>query len=137
MNWIERRLADLEAHQQRNAAIRERAVEIYEALWREIVGHVGDAQAKGIAVSTNGAPRKRVVKLGKQNLSGGYWEAEVSLPDSKDRIRAKGDRVDLIFMLDVCPDGVVCLRCSTGAESISIEDAAIAILDPFLFPQLR
>lgn len=133
--WIDRRLADLAAHQERNAAIRERAVDIYEALWREIVGHIEDAKLHGFAVSTNGAARKRIVRLAKQNNSGTFHEIVVSLPDSKDRVRASGDRVDVTFDLDVCGDGVVCLK--TGGREVSLEAAAILILDPFLFPQLQ
>lgn len=138
VTWIDRRIADLEAWRTRNTAVRESALEIYEALWTEIVGHVQDAQARGIDASTNGAPRKRVVRLPKENKSGQYFELQVILADSKDRIRATGARlkpVDLTFHLDICPDGVVCLKLNE--ERVSIEDAAIAILDPFLFPQLQ
>jgi hypothetical protein len=37
--------------------------------------------------------------------------------------------------LDVCEDGVVCLKLA--GSMILIEDAAKRILDPFLFPQLQ
>ncbi len=135
MTWIERRMADVESWKRRNAAIREHALEIYEALWSEILGHVNEAKSKGFPISTNGAPRSRVVRLEKQNRSGDYFELEIALVAAKDRIRAHGDRVDLFLDLDVCDDGVVCLELN--GTRISIEDAAIAILDPFLFPQLQ
>lgn len=135
MTWIERRLADLESWKKRNATIRERASEIYEALWKEILGHLDDAKEKDFLVSTNGALRKRVIRLEKQNKSGQHFEVEVILVDTKDRIRATGDRVNLSLDLDICPDGVVCLKLA--GTPISIEDAAISILDPFLFPQLQ
>lgn len=135
MTWIDRRIADLEALKTRRSMIREHALEIYEALWKEITEHLAEAKAKGFPVSTNGAPRKRLISLLKQNLSGDSFELEVSLVDGKDRIRASGDRVDLFLDLDLCPDNVVCLKLA--GRQISIEDAAIRILDPFLFPQLQ
>src|SRR5437899_1711134 len=122
MTWIDRRMADLESWKKRNTAIRDHALEIYEALWNEIVEHLKEAKEKGLPVSTNGAPRKRVIGLEKQNKSGQRVELEVILVDAKDRIRVKGDRVDLFLDLDICPDGVVCLKL-TG-KPISIEDAA-------------
>lgn len=135
MTWIDRRIVDLESWRKRNATIRDHALEIYDALWKEIVEHVNEAQGKGFPVSTNGAPRKRVISLEKQNKSGRPFELQVILVDAKDRIRAAGDRVDFFIDLDVCPDGVVCLKL--GGKPISIEEAAISILDPFLFPQLQ
>jgi len=46
-----------------------------------------------------------------------------------------GDRGHFFFELDICPDGVVCLMFE--GSPISVEDAAIRVLDPFLFPQLQ
>jgi hypothetical protein len=137
MTWIEGRISDLEAWQSRNATIRAHAVEIYEALWGEIAEHVKEAAQKGFQASTNGAPRKRNVSLEKENKRGECWELQIMLVDAKDRIRAKGDRgnVDFFLDLDICPDGVVCLKLD--GSRLSIEDAAIRILDPFLFPQLQ
>jgi hypothetical protein len=135
MTWIESRMADLEAFLRRNAIIREHAVTIYDALWDTMVGHLDEAKASGFAVSTNGALQKRTVKLAKQNLSGNCFEFDLTLVDSKIRIRAHGDRVNVMLDLDVCPDGVVCLKL--GGDRVSIEQAAIFILDPFLFPQLQ
>jgi hypothetical protein len=129
MTWIESRIADGEEWRARNANIRAHAVEIYEAL---IKSHVEEAEQKGFAESTNGAPRKSKVSLEKENKSGNCWELQVSLMEAKDRIRAVEGRVDLSFDLDVCPDGVVCLKFA--GTPISIRDAAIRVLDPFCFP---
>jgi hypothetical protein len=50
-------------------------------------------------------------------------------------ISAKGDReLNFEFLLDVCPDGVVCLK--SDGEQIAPEWAAASILDKFLFPCL-
>jgi hypothetical protein len=138
MTWIDRRMADLESWKKRNATIRDHALEVYEGLWDEIVEHVNEAKEKGFRVSTNGAPRKRVISLEKQNKSGQHFELQVMLIDTKDRIRVTGEhlyRIELSLDLDICPDGVVCLKLA--GKRISIEDAAISILDPFLFPQLQ
>jgi hypothetical protein len=135
MTWIDTRMADLEAWRKRNSTIRAHAADIYEALWKEIVEHLDEAKQKGFPLSTNGASRKRVVSLEKDNKPGQHWELDVILVDPKDRIRAKGDRVDLFLDLDICPDGVVCLKLD--GKQISLEEAAIRILDPFLFPQLN
>ena len=135
MTWIESRMADLEALRQRNAIIREHAAAIYDALWGTIVEHLDEAKNKGFAVSTNGALQKRTVKLAKQNLSGDKFQFDLRLVDSKTQISAQGDRVKFMFDLDVCPDGVVCLKHER--QVISVEDAAVRVLDPFLFPQLQ
>jgi hypothetical protein len=133
--WIERRMADVEAWRAKNASIREHAVTIYEALWNEILGHVNEAQQKGFPVSTNGEPRRRLVSLEKKQKHGDCWQFELILVDAKDRIHATGDRVEVMLDLDVCEDGVVCLKLA--GSMILIEDAAKRILDPFLFPQLQ
>lgn len=135
MTWIEKRIADLELWKSRRSVIREHAVDVYEALWREISEHLSEARTKGFPVSTNGTPRKRIIRLEKQNRSGDFFELQVSLVEAKDRIRAIGDRVDLFLDLDICPDDVVCLKYL--GKQLTIEEAAISILDPFLFPQLR
>lgn len=105
------------------------------ALWDTIVEHLDEAKNKGFAVSTNGALQKRTIKLAKQNLSGDNFEFDLRLVDSKTRISAQGDRVNFMFDFDVCPDGVVCLKLAR--EVISVEEAAVRVLDPFLFPQLQ
>jgi len=49
----------------------------------------------------------------------------------------KGDHgIDFYINLEICPDdGVVCL--TLDGDRITIAQAAEAILDPFLFPQLH
>jgi len=135
MTWIESRIADLNALQERNAVIRQHAVLIYDTLWAAVMEHIEEAKKRDFALSTNGALQKRIVKLAKQNLSGDHFEFELALVDSKTRIRAQGDRVNFMLDLDVCQDGVVCLK--VDREPISVEQAATRILDPFLFPQLQ
>jgi len=135
MTWFERRLADLEEHKRRLALIKQNAPAIYQQVWDEVVQHIREAKAKGWPVDTNGEPRKRAVMLQKQNKSGD-WLLQVILADGKERIRVKGDLgIDFHFELDICEDGVVCLKLD--GSRIHVEDAAIAILDPFLFPQLQ
>ena len=135
MTWFERRLADLEAHKQRQALIKQNAEEIYAQVWAEVVTHIAEARSKGWAVETNGSPRRRAVMLQKQNKSGD-WLLEVILPDGKERIRVKGDLgIDFYINLEVCPDdGVVCL--TLAGSRITVAQAAEAILDPLLFHQL-
>jgi len=138
MTWIERRTADLESQKSRNAVIRDHALKVYDALWNEISEHGSEAKEKGFPVSTEGTSRKRVITLKKQTLSGQQWKLQVNLVDAKDRIRATGTHIhpiDLSIELDLCPDGPVCLKLA--GQPITIEDAAISILDPFLFPQLQ
>ena len=135
MTWLQSRMDDLEAWRQRNATIREHAITIYDALWQAIVEHLKEAKEKGFPVSMNGALQKRIVKLAKQNNSSEHFEFELALVDSKTRIRAQGDRLNFMLDLDVCPDGVVCLK--VAGKVISVEEGAVGILDPFLFPQLQ
>ncbi len=91
MTWIDRRLADLEEWKARNAAIRESAAEIYDALWHEIAGHVGDGNAKGFHVITNGAPRKRLVKLEEAKQAGPILR-DRSHPAGRQRPRSRNGR---------------------------------------------
>lgn len=136
MTWIEKRVADLKNLEERRASIREHATTVYESLWSELLKHVDDANQHGLDVTTNGSARRKIIKLKKQNLSGMWWELEFKLSDAKDRITVRGDRCgDVQFLFDLRPDNVVCLK--VNGKEISIEEAAIAILDPFLFPQLQ
>jgi len=82
-----------------------------------------------------GASKKRSVSLQKEGKANQFWGLDVVLVDAKDRIRVAGDRGHFFFELDICPDGVVCLMFE--GSPISVEDAAIRVLDPFLFPQLQ
>lgn len=136
MTWIDTRLAALEALKERNAIVRSHAEAIYEAPWGRIVEHLDEAKEKNSPVSTNGALHKRLIVLRKQNKSGNSFELELVLLTAKDRITASSSREGgLVLDLDIYPDGVVCMKI--GGRTVSIHEAAILILDPFLFPQLQ
>jgi hypothetical protein len=138
MSWIDDRLADRNALRARETLIKEHAISIYEALWNKLVEHIEDAKTKSFDLFTNGALQNRKVILWKKELSGEYAKTSEELTfrlDGKVIFARSANGLDLSFYLDVCPDGVVCLK-TTGDKQISIEEASIAILDLFLFPDL-
>lgn len=137
MSFIDDRLAERKELERRNNLIDEHAIPIYEALWKKIAEHVKEAHEKGLPVLTNGSLQNRIVRMSVDPAphQSGRRPDEFRLVLKNDRISARGDRgLNLEFTLDVCPDGLVCLKAQ-GME-ISVEEAAIRILDPFLFPDL-
>ncbi len=131
MSWIEDRLRKRADLVERVGLIRQHAIPIYDALWRQIVQFIEEAKEKGFDLHTNGALQKRIVRLALAPK--GSVEFTLSLDESKRHISASGDRVDLTFELDVFPNDIVSLKLFSRENSI--EEAAISILDPFLFPE--
>lgn len=137
MTWIDDCLAKQSAAEDRALLIRQHSGPIYDALWQEIVRCVQEAKSKTkLRLITNGALFSRIVR---KPLSVGIDESATSeefiLTMEGATVKASGDRVDIEFDLDVCPDGVVCLK--RNGEPISVAEASRLILEPFLFPDLR
>lgn len=132
MSWIDDRLSEQKKREEDSALIREHAESIYNDLWNEITGWLKEAKEKGIPVGTNGAPHRRIVWRSRET-GGNRIELKINLEKEKGEISISGGGISKL-LLSVCDDGVVCLK-HDGAQ-ISIHDAAIAILDRFLFPDL-
>jgi hypothetical protein len=116
MTWINERLIQRQALRERSALVREHAIPIYEALWQKIVERVDEARRESFPLVTMGSLQDRRVVLAPAGCARG------------------SHGLKLEFVLDVCPDGVVCLKFH--GERIGEDEAAIEILDAFLFPEL-
>jgi hypothetical protein len=131
MSWIDDCLAERKAAEDRDTAIESAAHNIYEELWEEILRNVAEARKKRIPVFTNGEPSDRVVGLSDVS-SGNQKSIHIKLGRDRHSIVADG----ISFNFDVCPDGVVCIRDKDGIR-LSVQDTAIRILKPFLFPESK
>jgi hypothetical protein len=131
MTWIDDRLAQEKARRERWDLIKQHADAVYEALWTQIVEYVAEAKSKSLSVFTTGSVHDRIVSTSPD----ARYPDQLHVTMGKGRIRAHGTGIDIEFLLDVCPDGVVCLKLR--GEPISTEAAAIRILDPLLFPNLQ
>ena len=122
----------------RNSEVMRGAEGIFNELWDEIVGFAREADAKGMPVKTNGSSFERIVLASEfpyfSNLS-----RQRNLTITLDRVNEKisaswlDEAIDLL--IDVCDDGVICLKHE--GKKILLKDAAKLILDPFLFPDLQ
>ena len=131
MSWIDERLAERKALADRNRLLDEHAVSIYEAVWEEMMKVVEEAKTKGgLALFPNGGLQKRHITWA---VPSNDRTLNFTMKDKR-QIRASGTGVDLVFELDICDGGVVCLKY--GVSQVSEQEAARAILDPFLFPEL-
>jgi hypothetical protein len=143
MTWLDECLIEQEKLRKRKQFISARADEVFDSLWEAIKRLIGEAKQKlkGFTLSTNGGPEARVVELTKVplNSQSGYFPKKLAINLAKDKsavsvvIPDGGGSVQLI--LDICEDNVVCLKHE--GEQISINDAAILALGPFLFPELH
>ena len=133
MNWIEERLAQRKVLEERTRLIVEHAPAVYQAVWDEILRFVKDGQAAGMALSTGGSVRARVVEC--HTLGDPYATRQLTVSADDGQIVAGfGMGATMAFHFNVCGDGVVCLKYD-GAR-VSEREAARLILDPFLFPEL-
>lgn len=104
-------------------------------LWAKMNAYITEATQKGFTLRTNGSLYDRVVEhevpMGQRPL------LNLALDVTRELISAKQQgrpHFEFIFVLDVCPDGVVCLKYSD--EQIQTEDTAVRLLKQFLFPEL-
>ena len=147
MTWIDDRLAERQKRDEHEQLIADHAETIFNDLWAEIKRSVDEAKSKQIPVYTNGATYERVVLL---SVIGPTRHAQVfgeqvsqqQSPPKRLHIKLAKDNSGIIISgppeklyFDVSEDNVVCLKCDKN--QISIHDAARAILDPFLFPELN
>jgi hypothetical protein len=87
------------------------------------------------AIETNGGSFARIVKA----CIPPNWkipkELKIVLDMTREKISASHDDQIIEFSIDVCDDGVVCLK--RDGKRVLIKEAAQLILDPFLFPELQ
>lgn len=145
MSWIDDRIADqkmLEGHQaevaERKRTIAAEAETIYGDLWDELKEVLKEFAGRGLPAYLNGSPLQRLIRrTGKiQPGTSSHPGHEILVALSKDRqaISISGE-VTIHLQLDICEDGVVCIKLS--GEPISLRSAANKILDRFYFPDLQ
>jgi hypothetical protein len=138
VRWLEDRIAESAALQARSKYITDSAMEVYEFLWREIMQVIEDARKHKFPLFTDVSFDDRVISLsvdpGPPATHRNRDELHVRLAADKHSITAVGPRVNIVLNLDICEDGIVCLK--SKGEHIAVKDAAIKILDCFLFPDL-
>jgi hypothetical protein len=139
MEWLEEADTQAKAIRDRLRQIVEHEGEIYEALWSELKTHIDAARAKSFPqLFTNGQPLARVIALSQPptppSQTGSPKQVKIVLKRDKHLIVATGGGVNVTLEVSVCDDGVVCLTLEDAP--VSLKDAAIAILRPFLYPEL-
>lgn len=139
MDWLDEANAEVKAIRERERLIVEEQEQVYESLWKELRAHIDAATKSSFPrLFTNGRQLARMIKLPvppiPPNMEARPKTVEISLVKEEHQITAVGDGVDVVLSVDVCDDGVVCLKLD--GKQTTLKDAAIAILRPFLFPEL-
>lgn len=120
-----------------HSLILQRAESVYGALWQEMNRWITEAQQRGIDVQTNGSPYEKSIMLPVRSnppqALAGSRTLTLTLKKDEHAIMIDGLKNPLGLRLEVFADNTVGLE-RDGIE-ISIHDAAILILDPFLFPE--
>ena len=138
MTWIDRRLAEKEAARVRHLSIDQASERIYAELWQAVGKCVDEANNKGFTLERNGSPHERTVVLlippsaGRRHSPPARRELTLVLKRSSEEIVVKGLSAPPKLTLDLCPDNVACLKLD--GNQVNYDDAAQAILNPFLFP---
>lgn len=139
MNWIEDRVAERESIARRNQLIKASAEKFFNSLWEEIEQWLVEARDKGgFLIHTNGTPYERMIFASisppPSQPSRNPKTLTVKLTKDKSAIVASEFGVPPVkLLLDVCPNDLVCLKHND--KQVSMSEAAILVLDPFLFPR--
>lgn len=124
------------AAKDRERAIIEHETELYESLWSELKQHIESAKTKGFPrLHTNGTDLARVVTLPTDDpLDNMPNTLTLALSKATHEIQAIGSfgYEYIKLQIDVCGDGFVCLKLQ--GKQLSLKEAAIRILWPFLYP---
>jgi hypothetical protein len=138
MSWLDDRIKEDREREERLKLITDEASNMFDSLWKEIFEVIQEAKKKGFPIFTNGSEVQRVVNLsvnpGPNESSRSPKKITLKLAEDKLSISVSG-AISLKFLLDVCPDMVVCLK--HDGNHISVQNAARMILDRFLFPHLQ
>jgi hypothetical protein len=147
VSWISARLKERQFRHDRQRIISDGAEEVFKRLWVEIKKWVDEAKHSGEKVDTNGSPHERVVTMRSDSFTGMSISPDVysATPASKKlsvkflpekpSIVANAAGIDVQFDIDLDEDNVACLK--HNGKTVEYLDAAITILDPFIFPDLQ
>jgi hypothetical protein len=133
MEWIEQKLSEWRKMQGDLMAIEGAADSIFEQLWDDIAESARAADLHGMGIKTNGMPRHRTVIMAKPMIARMTADRKlaIDLADDRRRITTNSDAGNRDFTIEICPDGVVCLKLLS--QRISIQDAAKEVMEDFLF----
>ena len=137
MSWLDERMAESEAVRDKIRLISEQAETVYENLWREVKEISDEARTKGFTIKRNGSPYQRIMRLFRDPQDQRSQNAEelgLALAPDKKTITATTPHTQFCFTLDTCDGGIVCLTIQ--GVKISVRDAAIRVVDRWLFPEL-
>ena len=135
MSWIDDDLDKLKKLRLRNNTVKNGAEGIFNDLWDGIVDLTKEATTKGLFVKTNGSPYERVVWASPCPNFQDKGELKITLHREREEISACGPDESIVLSIDMCDDGVVCLKYK--GKRVRIEEASRLILEPFLFPELQ
>lgn len=135
MDWIDKKLTAHNKAKSDVQAVVGAADGIFNAIWGGVVAISQYANERQMRTSTNGSPYDRVVnmtlypKVGE--VSASPRVLHLTLAESRRKIFAKWDGANLDFSIEVCDDGVVCLKLD--GRRVDALEAARLIMEPFLF----
>jgi hypothetical protein len=147
VSWVSARKKQRQFIHERNRIISDGAEEVFKRLWAEIKKWVDEAERSGENIKTNGSPHERVVTLSGEPFSGvpifpgafversSGQRLSVKFNPEKPSVTASTQGNNVEFKIDLDKDNVACLKFD--GEIVEYLDAAILILDPFLFPDLQ
>jgi hypothetical protein len=138
MSWIDERVEQRRRLVERNKAVAEGAEVLFNDLWEEITAQAKEAHEKFVAVGIDGSAHEKIVWA--PNVSSlaqptNRRELKINLHKEREQISISGTEFSMILTIEVCEDGVVCLKYN--GKPVLIQEAARLILDQFLFPELQ
>ena len=135
MEWLERRITELQEAKDHKVLLEGTADEVFANLWTEVKAVVSVALQQRISLETNGKPLARVVRMiTARAINSAIPESRelvIKLAEHSRWITAESDAGKDSFFLSVDSDGVVFLKFHD--QPISAKDAAKEIMDAFLF----
>ena len=135
MSWINDRIEQRKKLIERNNAIANNGESLFGELWGSIKACVAEGKAIGLAIETNGTSLERIVATCTPPDMHKRKELRIKLDKYGEKVTISEPDRQIEFLIDVCDDGVICLKLD--GKQVSIHEAARLILDPFLFPDLQ
>jgi hypothetical protein len=138
-HWIDERLAEVRAREDRENKIRNNATAILDALWECLVADIAFANQTELGekqVQTAGNNATRELQIVRHHVPRAQSQA-VSIRLTRDlhTIEVAGGPF-LFFRIGVSDDGTVGLF-DQGGDRVELAEASRRILEPFLFPDLH
>jgi hypothetical protein len=140
MSWVDDAFNESEQLAIRNQRIESGRGQLYDDLWKHVTDDIQEINKRGrAALHTNGTTYNRIVSPTNPIMRANYphdvdvsKDCHIKLEGRK--ITVSGYGIGLSFDVDVCPDGVVCLK--QNGEHVKLEKASMMILRPLAFPEL-